>query len=287
MFQFRFLDEESNPSKTSDSSADIAEEKWFEAKEIHPKNDFVKEISDNCVNTFKCGKNISIKHITSDAAKIFSAKVKNLPVFQAERSDSDLLTGVYEGGLKIWECTYDLANFITKQRIDLNNQTVLDLGCGSGIIGILALIKGSTVYFQDYNEEVVEFVTIPNVYLNIDITAEDNIRNKCKFYSGDWNSFLVLTADNSKNDDNKFDFIFTCETIYNINNYKKLHAVFTELLKPNGVIYLAAKTYYFGVGGGLREFEDFMIQQNVFDFSTCWKCSEGLQREILKITFKS
>lgn len=134
----------------------------------------------------------------------------------------------------------------------------MDLGCGSGVIGILALIKGSTVYFQDYvsifcilkckenlmmsyffqqNEEVIEFVTIPNVYLNIDIEAENNVLSTCKFYSGDWNSFLFLTADDFKNDNNKFDFIFTCETIYNINNYKKLHAVFKECLKPNGIMY--------------------------------------------------
>lgn len=83
---------------TDSSSEENAEEKWFEAKEIHPTNDFLKEISDkDCINTFKCGKNIIVKHITSDAAKIISTKVKNLPVFQAERSDSDLLTGVYEG----------------------------------------------------------------------------------------------------------------------------------------------------------------------------------------------
>lgn len=57
---------------------------------------------------------------------------------------------IFIGGLKIWECTNDLANYLLQQNYYLNNKQVLDLGCGSGIIGILCLIKGSTVHFQDY-----------------------------------------------------------------------------------------------------------------------------------------
>lgn len=50
---------------------------------------------------------------------------------------------------------------------------------------------------------------------------------------------------------------------------------------------LAAKTYYFGVGGGLRSFEDYLIQEKIFNFTTCWKTDSGLQREILRLTFES
>lgn len=54
------------------------------------------------------------------------------------------------GGLKIWECTQDLINFIRTEEICLEDRKVLDLGCGVGILGIYALLNGAYVYFQDY-----------------------------------------------------------------------------------------------------------------------------------------
>lgn len=35
-------------------------------------------------------------------------------------------------------------------RFDLTDKNVLDLGCGAGILGLLALQAGATVHFQDY-----------------------------------------------------------------------------------------------------------------------------------------
>lgn len=83
------------------------------------------------------------------------------------------------GGGKIWECTQDLGDFLTRSAesgdgdddededdngpsdqptserqpslfADLNGLHVLDLGCGAGILGLLALRAGATVHFQDY-----------------------------------------------------------------------------------------------------------------------------------------
>ncbi|KRT78151.1 methyltransferase, partial [Oryctes borbonicus] len=167
-------------------------------------------------------------------------------IISAITNHSDLEAGVYEGGLKIWECTQDLISFMCNEGINLKNKTILDLGCGIGIVGIFSLLQGAYVYFQDYNPEVILSATIPNVFLNVG-NVENSMKTS-KFYSGDWQSFLVLM----KNDNIKFDFILTSETIYNIDNYNKLYAIFTNCLKENGVIYIAAKTHYFGVGGGLR-----------------------------------
>jgi predicted RNA methylase len=43
-----------------------------------------------------------------------------------------------------------LLNFINNLDVDLNNKKVLDLGCGAGIIGIFACLKGARTVFQDY-----------------------------------------------------------------------------------------------------------------------------------------
>lgn len=80
---------------------------------------------------------------------------------------SDLISGVYEGGLKVWECTYDLLELIEKHGETFGAKAVLDLGCGAGLLGILALKRGARqVHFQDYNSTVIEQLTVPNVILN-------------------------------------------------------------------------------------------------------------------------
>lgn len=86
-------------------------------------------------------------------------------------------------------------------------------------------IFGYNIYFLQ-NEEIIKYITIKNIYLNV----ADQIENRCKFYSGDWQSFLNIT-------ETQYDYIFTCETIYNPNNYIKLHNVFKAKLKSDGIMY--------------------------------------------------
>ena len=46
-------------------------------------------------------------------------------------TDSDLISGVYEGGKKVWECSVDLLNHIDNLSDDsLRDKRVLELGCG-------------------------------------------------------------------------------------------------------------------------------------------------------------
>lgn len=62
------------------------------------------------------------------------------------------------GGAKVWECTETVADYLTRVdettkclAAEFQDANVLDLGCGAGILGILALqCGGSSVHFQDY-----------------------------------------------------------------------------------------------------------------------------------------
>ena len=49
---------------------------------------------------------------------------------KGDHSDSDLVSGVYEGGLKIWECSIDLVHFISRNPELFEGKRVLELGCG-------------------------------------------------------------------------------------------------------------------------------------------------------------
>ncbi|XP_058807649.1 histidine protein methyltransferase 1 homolog isoform X2 [Phymastichus coffea] len=256
---------------------------WLPARKIAIPSNFFQKNSNKIEFTYNYKvPSFELKLVDSEKVIIKLKEEKYENIIEAESQHSDLLPAKYEGGLKIWECTYDLANFIILENFCFEDTRVLDLGCGAGIIGLIALLRGATIHFQDYNAEVIESVTIPNVILNC--KNDDFIKKKCEFYCGDWQSFTDIETSNDEKQ--KYDFIFTSETIYNPKNYLKLYKVFKEKLKTNGIGFVAGKTYYFGIGGGMRQFEELVLREGFFDIKIVWKSSEGLQREILKLERK-
>ncbi|NWV67622.1 MET18 methyltransferase, partial [Malurus elegans] len=225
-------------------------------------------------------------------------------------SHSDLIPGVYEGGMKIWECTFDLTDYFSEAEIEFTNKTVLDLGCGAGLLGIVALRgKADSVHFQDYNSTVIDEITLPNVVANcIDdgsrmgsgkdrkvskppskrprkAEGSPDMLNKCRFFSGEWSQVSQLLLSSTKAFP-KYDIILTSETIYNPDYYSALHDTLAQLLDKNGRVYLASKVHYFGVGGGTYLFEKFIEEKNVFRTSIVKTIDQGLQRCIMEIAFK-
>ncbi|CAH0398430.1 unnamed protein product [Chilo suppressalis] len=282
-FQFNFSGKQDNHNEPVETNNEI---QWFTCEEVVPDQQMIQKLDDHVkqARMFTCG-DVEIGHVVvSDAISNMSSKSLQMASKLIIDVKSDLITGQYEGGLKIWECTSDLIQYLihNENKINFININVLDLGCGAGILGIYSFLKGANVTFQDYNKEVLQYVTIPNVLLNIEDEEERNERvKKCFFYSGDWASFNK-TLDKTTS----YDLILTSETIYNETNYGKLIKLFEQRLTANGSIYVAAKTCYFGVGGGIRQFEKAIIESSLFQCEVTWKTTSGIQREILKITKK-
>ncbi|RHZ75389.1 hypothetical protein Glove_214g42 [Diversispora epigaea] len=226
-------------------------------------------------------------------------------------AENDLVQGVYEGGLKTWECSLDLVRYLSSiiKDIDLVDKKVLELGCGSALPSIFLLSNQQflRIDFQDYNEQVLKLVTIPNILVNTilrsqninlsydddDDVAELDVFNeeKCleqlkfsRFFKGDW-SRLLEVMDLQSNEE-KYDIILTSETIYNSDSLPKLYNVIKNSLKrPSGVAYIAAKTIYFGVGGGILTFRHIVEQENLFEINVVYTVTEHVRREILKLSF--
>ncbi|XP_038614227.1 histidine protein methyltransferase 1 homolog [Tachyglossus aculeatus] len=219
-------------------------------------------------------------------------------------SHSDLITGVYEGGLKIWECTFDLLAFLADAEVPFVGKRVLDLGCGAGLLGITALKgKAGEVHFQDYNSAVINELTIPNVVANCafdcragEVEEPEQKRRKasnpppellgrCRFFSGEWLEFSKLMLGGEK-PHGSYDVILTSETIYNPDYYGALHDALATLLSENGRVLVASKAHYFGVGGGVHLFEKFVEERNVFKIRTLKLIDEGLKRFLIEMSFK-
>ncbi|XP_030383501.1 histidine protein methyltransferase 1 homolog isoform X2 [Scaptodrosophila lebanonensis] len=214
--------------------------------------------------------------------------VDSRDIKKSEESHSDLITGVYEGGAKIWECTDDLLLYLS-ENIDSNywaDKRVLDLGCGAGLLGIYALKSGAKIVdFQDYNKDVLEQITLPNVLLNLEQTTNaeklKQLKTQTNFYAGDWAHFAELTDKMEK-----YNIILTSETIYNIENQQKLLDTLKKRLALGGVVLVAAKSHYFGVGGGLEQFIDVVNKDQVFKAKNLWQASENLKRGILELKWQ-
>ncbi|KAF4799808.1 Histidine protein methyltransferase 1 like protein [Turdus rufiventris] len=232
-------------------------------------------------------------------------------VSKSVSSHSDLIPGVYEGGLKIWECTFDLMDYFSEAEIEFTNKTVLDLGCGAGLLGIVALRgEAARVHFQDYNSTVIDQITLPNVVANCigegrrmgsgkdrkaskppskrprKVEGSPDVLKRCRFFSGEWSQVSQLLL-NSNKPCSKYDIIVTSETIYNPDYYSALHDTLAQLLDRNGRVYLASKVHYFGVGGGIYLFEKFIEEKNVFRTRMVKTIDQGLQRCIMEIAFKN
>ncbi|KXJ79129.1 hypothetical protein RP20_CCG002337 [Aedes albopictus] len=288
MFKFSFNQPDESADEKDTEKAPETQTAEYECEEVL-LNDELKQgitINPDHLHVFPASVDLLVEYLNCVS---IPKEELGLDILSAEMDHSDLIPGRYEGGLKVWECTFDLGELMVENeeyRGLFEKGTVLDLGCGAGILGILAVKLGaSKVVFQDYNRDVLEKVTVKNYSCNCR-GAEAEVDEKfpsdgeVQFFSGDWSSFVDKVED-------QYNVILTSETIYSPDNYAKLINLFRKKLKPSGVILLAAKTYYFGVGGNLRLFEKALETDSYFSSEKIWECESGVKREILKIKIKS
>ncbi|KAI9148618.1 hypothetical protein H9P43_010099 [Blastocladiella emersonii ATCC 22665] len=214
---------------------------------------------------------------------------------------TDLIKGVYEGGLKTWECSVDLAAYVLNSGIVQPSTRILELGCGSALPSMALLahrVPFAHLTLSDYNVQVLHLVTAPGVVLNAgpppaddeldrdgayeaEIAAGwDAIPENVDFVSGDWS----LMAEHLSQD--RYDLVLTSETIYDLVTAPRLLDLIEAKLAHTGRALVAAKAVYFGVGGGTFEFNALVSSRGKMRCSTVHvETSGGVRREILELTW--
>ena len=268
MFKFNFNQEEEDKVENEDIKGTPDSCKRHELRGQTVGDIVVIELKvENCDTVIKYVKSL-------DAIN----QIKNKPKYLEQ--NTDLVKNVYEGGLKIWECSHDLVQFLSSAQVPIQDQRVLELGCGAALPGLYCLHhKASILHLQDYNSEVIDYITALNVQMN----GSPDHPTQVQLFSGDWRDFTATAVQ----DQQKYDVILTSETIYEESNYRKLIQCFRDCLAPEGVIYLAAKVYYFGVGGGLRSFEKALDKSGLWTHEIVFENNDSVHRQIIEIKHKS
>jgi len=120
----------------------------------------------------------------------------------------------------LWTGALTLAQYVA-ERVECQGRAVLDLGCGLGLTGIVAALKGGRVTFADKEAEALAF-------------AAANARlNRCPL-------FAVHPLDFTQDDlPKRFPLILGAEIVYDPLAFSVLAAFLARHLAPGGVAYLA------------------------------------------------
>lgn len=173
-------------------------------------------------------------HLPSPAVEIIPSKsahpykyagekvdFQGLDIFKGKVSVADMIafppcevaSSKHDGTLKYWESSITLVNILKNEirdgQLSFRGKRVLELGCGSGLAGIFACLKGaSVVHFQDMNAETIRCRTIPNVLANLEQARDRQNRPSespvtpsrqllapvVHFYAGEWEELHTILS---------------------------------------------------------------------------------------------
>ncbi|KAL5337811.1 hypothetical protein BJX70DRAFT_223939 [Aspergillus crustosus] len=118
---------------------------------------------------------------------VFDIRAQLMVEDSAEEQNSKLIAGLekgditpnfYEGGLKTWECSIDLAGLVAADKVEFGDKHIIELGSGTAVpsLALFAQLLSQTqasstgnvkthFTFADYNSAVLRLVTLPNLIL--------------------------------------------------------------------------------------------------------------------------
>ena len=169
---------------------------------------------------------------------------------------------------KIWEASIVLANHMAAMPVDPQKH-LLEIGCGIGLVGVVAAGCGHRITMTEYNRDALNFA---RANARVNHTAESSELNITEL---DWTKPGLV---------GKFDMILGSEVIYKEEYFEPLLGLFKRYLKPGGEIILAE---------GLRKtsLEFFKRMSDICDITARKRIlrSEGKEKRIILagIRFKS
>ncbi|KAL5498814.1 hypothetical protein ACEPAH_2169 [Sanghuangporus vaninii] len=247
---------------------------------------------------------------------------------------SDLVPGVYEGGLKTWECSLDLVDYLSGLNLEkvegvgvgsvarVRGKRVIEIGCGTAMpsLYLLHVLFSHPQKISSESDAGTAWTELSDMLLrsqrrDLQITPEllttfrsslEEQHISIRFIAGSWQSL----ADNNDNVCTfPFDITLTSETIYQTSSLPSLIILLKRCASSmsgdddgiatrtqelsieetgsrkggRGLLCLvAAKVLYFGVGGGVMEFER-AVREAGGKTSTVLERKTGVGRRIMSV----
>ena len=120
---------------------------------------------------------------------------------------------------KSWEASWVLADYLAGLPPEPGNR-FLEIGCGLGLVGVVAASFGHKVVMTEHNPDAIEFARV---------NAEMNHCADLEIIDLDWNSPSLY---------GRFDCIVGSEVVYHEKDFEPLRNLFERLLKPGGEVIL-------------------------------------------------
>uniref|UniRef100_A0A1D1Z4P4 Histidine protein methyltransferase 1 n=1 Tax=Anthurium amnicola TaxID=1678845 RepID=A0A1D1Z4P4_9ARAE len=177
-------------------------------RDLHIPSPAVEILPSKNTHPYKyAGENVDLQGLN-----IFKGRVSVADIIGFS-TNSEMVSSKSDVSLKSWESAIDLVNVLKHEirdgQLSFRGKRVLELGCGYGLPGIFACLKGaSTVHFQDLNAETVRCTTIPNVLANLEQARDRQSRQpespltpsrqalapEVHFYAGDWEELYTVLS---------------------------------------------------------------------------------------------
>ncbi|ORX81589.1 S-adenosyl-L-methionine-dependent methyltransferase [Anaeromyces robustus] len=146
-------------------------------------------------------------------------------------------------GNLVWDGAYILSKYL--YRLRLKNKKCIELGCGTGLVGITAWTYGADITLTDI-EEVIPLVK-ENVSVNVDKVLSDKTSDNNLELSKDNIRIKTLNwgSENCKDLD-KYDIVFGSEILYYSKSHKALIETLQQICNENTLCVFIYKTRNLG-----------------------------------------
>jgi len=158
---------------------------------------------------------------------------------------------------KAWEASWVLADFLAGLPPE-SEKRLLEIGCGLGLVGVVAASFGHRIVMTEHNPDAMEFARA---------NAELNHCSDVEILDLDWNNPAIYS---------RFDYIVGSEVVYHEKDLEPLKKLFERLLKPDGEVILCE---------GIRKttLDFFKEMQRHFDLKALQKSIRSPEKTVLVI----
>ncbi|XP_055487333.1 EEF1A lysine methyltransferase 3-like [Leucoraja erinacea] len=128
----------------------------------------------------------------------------------------------------IWEAGIFLCRYFEKEKIDFTGKKIIELGSGTGIVGILAILLGAEVTLTDLP------AALDQIKFNIATNVPPSLRHRSKVAALCWG----VDQHSFPSD---YDIILGSDIVYSRSKYSALLETLNDLSNPRSLIYLSSK----------------------------------------------